>query len=507
MPTLDLADVWSMRLRAAQLVPNGPRGSLTIRRPSIERKISRCAPSDSTREDGTAELLPLRLRTLFNSAYPLDINTGAVWAGRGFSGSAEGGGTLTFGPLTITAYPVIAFQENRSFLTRAVTLPQVSPFAYVGHEDNIDWPQRHGDDAFWSVHPGQSSVRLELAGFSVGVSTENLWIGPAQRAPLMLSSTAPGFPHVFVSTTRPHDVKVGSIEAQLFWGRLHESDYFDADDANDENLLVGVTSTFEPAFARGLYIGAHLSYHTAFDQPDWSVFDYIVKPFAGLRENPLLDNRLLGLFGRWVLPTAGFEVYAEWGREDAWGELMDLVREPDHSQAYVLGFQKLGHWNNARLRWWGELTHLQHSLTLRGGRGAVTFYTHTGIRQGYTNRGQLLGAWIGPGSDAQILGVDRVEGARMTGIAIERARFDDDAYYNQWSRFYSSNGHDVSLALWLRHSDSIGEQLRFLATGSIARRQNRNFVHFTGDQPPDIRWETNAHLDLELRWLPRMPQF
>jgi hypothetical protein len=506
-PGTDLVDAGSQRLRAAQLTGVAPLQSLTIRRPSLERKVRLCGYAADADDLPSIELLPVRVRTLYNSAYPLNVNTGPVWAGVGVSTTLEAGAELRLGPLHAAFYPVLAFQQNRSFLTRQLDGRGVSPFRYAG-SPGIDWPQRHGDDAFWTVHPGQSVIRVEGWGLTAGVSTENLWIGPAQRAALMLSSSAPGFPHVFLSTARPLRSPVGSLEAQFFWGRLSESDWFDNVPENDHNLLVGTTLAWQPSFLPGLFLGAHRSFIVTWDQPEWTTpLDYIINPYLDLRGNPPGDNKLMSVFGRWVLPASEFEVYGEWAREDGWGAWVDLLREADHSQAFMLGLQKLTVAGSTTLRWWGELANLQHSLVVRGGRGTQTLYVHGELMQGYTHRGQLLGAWIGPGSRSQILGVDVHYGGRTTGAAIERVRFDSDAYYNQWARFYGETGHDASIALWLKHNQSLGRGLLFAANASIARRQNRNFVHFTGEQPPDLRWETNSHLDLELRWQPRRPAY
>ncbi|CAN5675496.1 hypothetical protein BH23GEM9_BH23GEM9_19010 [soil metagenome] len=503
-PTVDLADPFAQRLRLAQLDSAAPHHSLTIRRASFERKVPFCAPASAEPvPSGAIRPLPLRVRTLYNSEYPLNVNNGTVWAGAGLSGTLEGGADLRFGPVHASVYPIVTYQQNEEFPQREVSLSGRSPHIYAGHPGRIDWPQRHGDEAFWTIHPGQSSVWLEAVGAALGVSTENLWIGSAQRTPLMMSNTAPGFPHVFLGTARPVHTPIGAFEAHTFWGQLRESDYFDNDPDNDRNLLVGTSLVWEPVFMRGLFLGAHRSYVVPFDQPDWSFLNYILEPFYDLRGNPPDDNKLLSVFGRWVLPASRFEVYAEWGREDGWGEWVDLLREADHSQAFVLGLQKLTGTQERTFRWWAELAHLQHAAAVRGGRGTVTLYVHNEILQGYTNRGQLLGAWIGPGANSQIIGVDHIQSARSTGLAIERVRFDADAYYNQWARFYGETGHDASISMWLRHTESFGRGVMAAATASVGRRQNRHFVRFTGQQPADLHWETNAHLDLEVRWNPR----
>lgn len=505
LPVIDVADDWAMLIRMRQLQGATPVSSLTIRRPAADRRIAVCAPgtADSPAQPrtwrlGSASLqpLPLRIRSTFNSGYALDSNNGALWAGRGLSTAVSAGFELRAGPLSAALYPVAALHENQHFPIAPVPVAY-SRYSYPGHV--IDWPQRHGGDSFTRLDLGQSHVRIDAFGAAVGVSTENMWLGPAQRMPLLMGASAPGFPHVFVGTSRPRDIGIGRIEAQAFWGRLTESAYFDDDPANDHTLLAGLTLVFEPVFARGLFIGANRMHLAGWDGSD--AYAMIVDPYVDVRGNPFGDNQLLSLFARWVLPAAGFEVYGEWARDDHWEHWKDLLLEPDHSQVYMLGFQKTGSLGDADLRWFGELAHLQAAMPLRAARGVITFYTHSQVTQGFTHQGQLLGAWIGPGSDAQLIGVERIAGERMTGLGIERVRFDDDAYYNHWGRIYGHNGHDVALTGLLRHTEPVGDFAVRTLLG-FSRRHNRNFIRFDGGHPGDFRAETNVRLDVDFVWRP-----
>jgi hypothetical protein len=491
---IDVADDVALRVRADQLRGSAPLTALTIRRPALERSAALCATAPG---DARFDMLPVRVRTIYNSGYPLDVNNGAMWAGRGASGAVSAGGELRIGPFSAAVYPVLAFHQNREFQLTGPERAGYSRFTYAGHV--IDWPQRHGGSSFTVIDPGQSYARLDAFGATVGVSTENMWLGPAQRMPLLMGSSAAGFPHAFLGTSRPLSVGIGRLEAQAYWGRLSESAWFDTDRGNDHTLIAGLSVVFEPAFARGLFLGGNRSYLAPMQGSDLA--SYLVDPYVSVRDNPAGDNQLFSLYARWALPQAGFEVYGEWAREDHWGEWLDLLSEPDHSQAYMLGFQKVGTWGQRQLRWFGELVHLTAAAPLRGGRGVITFYTHAEVIQGYTHRGQLLGAWTGPGSDAQILGVEMSTPRRSSGLAIERVRFDADAYWNQWGRFYGETGHDVSLGALLRHAEHVGEFSIHAAVG-FARRHNRNFAYYDGAQPPNFQSESNVQLDLDLRWRP-----
>ncbi|MGH7462452.1 MAG: hypothetical protein ACREMA_15685, partial [Longimicrobiales bacterium] len=206
---------------------------------------------------------------------------------------------------------------------------------------------------------------------------------------------------VYLGTSKPADIWIGDLGVEVIWGRLHESDFFDTNPDNDTRFLGGLVLGFRPRPLPGLTLGVARAFST---YTDHDFGDYLTGPVRGLSSNLVFENELASLFGRWVLPESGFEVYAEWGRDDNWQDLVDFLKEPDHSQGYMLGVQKVTSLRSDKwLRVLAELVHLQSSQTGRSGRGWVTFYTHGGVRQGHTNRGQLLGAPVGPGSDGQFI--------------------------------------------------------------------------------------------------------
>jgi hypothetical protein len=157
----------------------------------------------------------------------------------------------------------------------------------------------------------------------------------------------------------------------------------------------------------------------------------------------------MSLLLRWVLPDDGFEAYAEWARAEQPVSFRDLLVSPNHSQAYTLGLQWVGRevapWGRApgRVRVQGEVSFLEQSTTYRF-RPIGTWYTSPRVIQGYTNRGQTLGAAIGPGSSSQYLRIDYLSNWWQLGAFAERVRSLEDAHstVDQNSSFCN---HDVSL--------------------------------------------------------------
>jgi len=446
-------------------------------------------------------LLPVTTLAAYNSAYPDDRANGVLWAGRGLSALARAGVRARFGPLTAAIAPEFAFSANDDFPTITTRHPGLSEFANPYHPTSLDWPQRFGTDAFSSIHSGQSYVRIDAFGAAAGFSTENIWWGPARHNPLLLSNTAPGFPHVFAGTSRPVDVWIGRLGLEFFWGRVRESGFYDGDPANDRRAFSGQLLTFQPRGLDGLALGiAHL--HMEIMPPGgYSIGDYLDHVFDNLLVSGSTNkpgNGMGAVFARWLLPAAGFEVWAEWARDDYAWDLRDFLNEPDHAQVYALGFQKVipgpGRWFHL----YGELAHLEGAISSRSGRGLTAFYT--GEASGLTNRGQLLGAPIGPGSDTQLLGAGMLSRWGWIGTSLQRIRWDANAYHASWARDYGAAGYDVEI------SGAIDFRTRVRGVdlaASILRADRHNRMLLGGGGPQeDFPIEHNWGARIHLSWWP-----
>ena len=189
-------------------------------------------------------MLPVATVLHHNSAYPRGGNDGPLWVGRGLSGGVTGGVHGAIGPVTFAFAPSAWYQQNREFTFRPEGTNRVSPLAYSLY---IDWPYRHGEEAFWTFDPGQSHIAVGGYGVEAGFTTGNLWLGPGRRNSLLMTAAGPGVPRGFLGTARPLDVRIGTLEGNIFWGQTRESPYFDDEPDNDRNLLAGVALVFQPA--------------------------------------------------------------------------------------------------------------------------------------------------------------------------------------------------------------------------------------------------------------------
>jgi hypothetical protein len=362
---------------------------------------------------------------IVNSALPGGEHTGAVWAGRGVTASVSGGIAWRGGPLWITLAPVAFIAQNADFELLHHAASDSLPLLRGPLPFFVDAPQRFGDASYARIDPGQSSAGLSVGPVAVALSTANLHWGPAAEHPLVMGSNAAGFPHLSVGTAGPVDVGVGRLNARLVWGSLAQSPFASSHPDSMRRFAPALVAVFEPRFVPGLEVGGARFFHSPWPREGLTA-DHFLRPLEGLlksrlRERPGgvdalsdVDNQLGSVFARWVAPRSGFEAYGEYAREDHSYDLRDVILQPDHASAYMIGAARAWRTGPERLVVLraevvnAEISHIDQS------RGQAPFYVHTGTRQGHTHRGEFLGTPAAFGGSGTVLRLDRfTPGARL----------------------------------------------------------------------------------------------
>ena len=408
-----------------------------------------------------ALLLP-QYTTVYNSALPFSLNDAALWAGRGWSHATSAGLRAVWKRVSLTLAPEFLVSENLAYELpppgRRLPLPpgrdSLSSPWHTG-PSSIDLPLRFGVRGFAQVDPGQSTLSIDWGAVTTGVTTENEWWGPGIRNAIVLSNNAPGIPRLFVRTRRPIRTHVGSFEARWFLGGLWESPYFDQTTGDDRRSITALAFTWTPAGVPTLTLGFTRAVYAplvGWQDVFGHVFD-VVKDrgwhrIPGDSTSVPSRDQLFSLFGRWVFPADGLALHFEWARHEPPTSIRDFFTAPSHGEGYTLGLE----WatgvrgDRAALRVQAEMTNLEQSATFRDGP-VDTWYTGRAAPQGYTQRGQVIGAAIGPGASSQWLGLDYFAPTWRVGLFGGRIRWDDDALY-ALPRIEANNtwcSHDVTL--------------------------------------------------------------
>jgi hypothetical protein len=367
----------------------------------------------------------------YNLAFNHGMNDGAAWQGRGLNLRSSAGFGVSSEVFSIVLYPEVWFAQNLEYdlLPPAGSQPDREFGAVIG---GIDYPQRFGGEPIFRFDWGNSGVRMEARWFTFGLSTEALWWGPGLQNGLMMSNNAGGFPHIDFGVPKTEmrigTVGLGTVELRYLWGFLSESEFYTERTGDDLRLLNGMLLAYSPPFVPSLTLGAvwaGMSPGGHFSGRDFfmlfsSIYSTIRAKTEEFGQDD--DDQKFALMARWDFPAVGFSVYGEWAREDYSPSGRFFLLSPGHSAFYTLGGQKAFNIGPTRgLLFSVEISELLQSRDYEIDLGAGgSYYTHGAVRQGYTHRGQIIGAGVGPGSDTQYVGLDFYDGWGSVGAYFRR---------------------------------------------------------------------------------------
>jgi hypothetical protein len=255
--------------------------------------------------------------------------------------------------------------------------------------------------------------------------------------------------------------RVGAFEGRWLVGGLTESEYFDTDPQNDLRSISALALTWRPVWTPELTVGIARAVYEPVDH--WrKVPGRILRVFKNTgRPNDVPDtvtgttagaDQITSLFARFLLPADGFEAYVEWARASFPKNLQDFLAEWNHSQGYTLGLQYARPVirSGGVFRFEAEMSFLEQSSSFRD-RPVGSWYTSHAVPQGYTQRGQPLGASIGPGASSQYFGFDYMAPGWQVGGFAGRIRWDNDSRWTiAWPAFKGWCEEDVSLLPGIR---------------------------------------------------------
>ncbi len=441
-------------------------------------------PSIACRDSvkGALNVLPIYLNTLYNTRYAKSINDGPAWGGRGLNTTFGFGFSGTIGRLTYVINPIVHYSENRAFYTGGNL--NTRPEYQNPYTTGIDLVSRYGDDPLYIFSLGQSELNMNLNRFEVALSSQNMRWGPALYNPIIMSTNAPGFPHLRIGTSKPLKSKVGDFEVNIFWGLLRESDYFNNDPDDDWRYFTGLSLGYQPSFFEGLSVGFNRVFYAqnrylsnAFKTGSVVLFkgffdDKRRNQPDGSFVNDIYDQIISGSM-KWETSAKDLSFYLELFRGDYAGGIVQLLEQPETNAGYMIGMNKKFEMSKKRYM----LVTIEHSElatweTNISNPGSL--YTHYINKQGYTNNGQVIGASIGPGSQGDMITISYGWDIYQLMIEYQRSRYNDDYFYSHFTDPTEATPQDIEHQVGLKFSGSFAK-ISYTISSSYANRDNYLF--------------------------------
>ena len=333
----------------------------------------------------------------FNATRPYGQNDGALWQGKGYNTSLTTGFRLEGYGFEATFKPQVSFSQNLKF----EYLPGVygdthSYFTY----GNIDLVQRFGDAPFWNYDWGDSEIRWTWKSLTFGFGNQNPWLGPAMLNPMLGSNNAASYTKFDAGLRKlelilPNGLSLGSIEGRIWVGKLEESEYFDKDESNNDRMITAMSASYDVPVVPGLTIGLNRVFLTYWRTEN---FKYILRLFTVNTLNAYAssgndEDQKFALFVNWTFPQIGFRFYGELGMDDF---SYNGNTNPYHTAIYTGGIEQIiPISSNIKSQLILEWNGFESSQDFQLQWPYLGYYAHGFVQQGYTNKGQILGAGSG----------------------------------------------------------------------------------------------------------------
>ena len=380
------------------------------------------------RKHSDIQLLPINFLQKYNSHHPYGWNDGPLSFSKGYQFLGSGGVYMRWRNIHLNLRP--EFFKTAS-----------DPY-----EVSYRWGQR--TSALSELTLGQSSLRINLGPINLGLSTQNLWLGPGTYSSLLMSNNASGFNHFSIGTARPLKSPIGSIEISIIGGTLTTDNkqgfennnlklssstpysFAALNEYSSSRYLNILTLTYSPIFFKNLFLGAIRAFQQPTQaKPSSKLNDYYLITLKPLYRRQYQDNaypidQLITGFAKYLFPQTNAEIYFEYGWNDGSSNGRDFILDMSHSAASIFGIKKLQYLNNkSYLSINVESTQMaQRPSYLQ--RNSGNWYVHGQILDGYTNKNQIMGAGSGFGNNLQTISISWNKNWVKYGIKFQHINHD-----------------------------------------------------------------------------------
>ena len=365
----------------------------------------------------------------YNTTAPYGQNDGALWQGKGYNTSFSTGLKIESFGFELTVKPQVSFSQNLAYNF----LPGV-----FGNENSyfwgygIDLVQRFGNKSFTNFDLGDTEIRYTFYTFTLGFGFQSPWLGPSYINPMLGSNNAPTYPKFDIGFRKTKlfipglNWYLGDFESRIWIGQLTESNFFDNNNVIDKNLIFGFNFSYTPSFWHNFTIGV-----TKICTTKWgnSFFKYLNPFYSSNDVHGIGEDQKASVYAVVLFPSVGFELYGEIGTDDyIWDNLSSLK----HTMIYTVGAKKTFNISNkCKALVLFEWNDFEMSQDFQLQWNYMGYYGHHQVKEGYTQKGQILAGAYSYFGDSQLLKIELLFPKSSHSLFLHRFCPDMNYVYNK----------------------------------------------------------------------------
>lgn len=364
----------------------------------------------------------------YNTELPYGQYDGALWQGRGYNTSFTTGIRFEGYGFEATFKPQISFSQN---------LPYNFIKGKFGNENSyfwgygIDLVQRYGDKSFVNFDLADTELRYTFHTFTVGFGFQSPWLGPSYINPMLGSNNAASYPKFDFGFRKTSLIVpglnwyIGDFETRIWIGQLTESDYFDNNGIIDKHIINGFNISFTPSFWKNFTIGATKVCLTKWGNDFWKY----INPFYSSNDiNGIGEDQKASIYATLLIPSVGFEIYGEIGIDDYASDTLSVMK---HTMIYTVGAkQTFNISDKCKALLLFEWNDFEMSQDFQLQWNYMGYYSHHQVKEGYTQKGQLLAGAYSYFGDSQLLKFELIFPKSSHALFIHRYCPDINYAYN-----------------------------------------------------------------------------
>ena len=465
-----------------------------------------------------------------NSLLPQSMNDGLIYPARGWQERYSVGINIQLGILDINYQPEKLLVQNLRQEYYAGNPDDGNfMFKYFGMvANNIDHFRQFGYDRIDTTSFGQSRIGLKTKFLTFGYSTENIWWGPGKRNSLVFTNNAGGFRHFYLNSVEPIKSSIGNFEFSAIAGVLDTTKYTDIDQELlnvcipckvfknlDQRKIDAITLNWRPKWVPNLYLGYAFSRQYYKNQKN--EYGQLYSFFSKDRSQQIMGSFMI----RFSLPKDRAEFYGEIGLPDAAAYPWIFLKDKNPRTGFVFGVTKLVLINRGKsninlnieftqLQIMNPKTLFELGYPFAGGL-SKSWYLNRYINQGYSNNGQIMGSFLGPGSNSQNFSLSWNKGYSKISFFIERIVHNNDFYYSVYYNPSAENGYGYYNRYWVDINSKIEMQImpikNLLLSASFENTNTMNYrwIRYEDgslyDEPSKLTDKFNQQFQLSIKYL------